>query len=53
MMGKEKITIDLLTKDTSSNIMSFVTAINKTHNLTALVQKELKDGYYVISVSTL
>ena len=46
--------IKLMTKDTSSNIMDFVTTINKTNNMTAIVEPQLSnDGYYVITVREL
>lgn len=46
--------IEVLSKDTIANIFDFVTYINKSHNMTALVLPELnKDGYYVIRIESL
>lgn len=46
--------IKLLVKDAPGNILEFVTAINKTENLTALVLPERNaSGYYQIEVETL
>jgi hypothetical protein len=40
---KDELIITLKTTDSSSNIMNFVTEINKTNNLTALVLPKLND----------
>lgn len=46
--------IDLLSKETISNIFELVININKTSNLTALVLPERdKNGYYIIRIETL
>jgi hypothetical protein len=46
--------IKLMSKDTASNIMQFVTSINKTPNMTAIVLPALtEDGYKVIKVESL
>jgi len=54
MVWKEELRmkIKLLTRDTISNIMEFVTYINKSNNMTALAQEQSEDGYYVICVES-
>ncbi len=46
--------IDVLSKDTVSNIYDLVTHINKLSNMTALVlPKKSNDGYYIIRIESL
>ncbi|MGV6935983.1 hypothetical protein ACWA2B_10755 [Paenibacillus sp. CMM36] len=44
---KEELVITLKTTNSSTDIMNFVTAINKTDSLTALVLPKLEDNNYI------
>jgi len=45
--------IEVLSNDAIGNIFAFVTYINKSPNMTALVLPEPKDGYFVIRIESL
>jgi|GEM_PF-3715547 len=48
---KDELIITLKTNNSSTDIMNFVTAVNKTNSLTALVLPKLDDkNYFEISV---
>lgn len=44
--------INVLSKDTTTNIFDLVTHINKTTNMTALVLPHKKDEYFVIRIES-